>query len=130
VCGANFDGDAGYYKCHRRKEGCDSRSIRQETMEQAVLGVLFEQYLTVETLRNIRQQLVRLEATTGARHKRDIEGIGAQLKDITRQIETLIALLINGSRTSAAAFDQNRRTGRATRRPGSQTAGDSPQRRQ
>jgi site-specific DNA recombinase len=93
VCGANFDGDAGYYKCHRRKEGCDSRGIRQETIEQAVLGVLFEQYLTVETLANIRQQLVRLEATTSARHKRDAEGLGAQLKDITRQIDTLIELL-------------------------------------
>ena len=31
--------------------------------------------------------------TTGARHKRDIEGLGTQLKDITRQIETLVALL-------------------------------------
>jgi hypothetical protein len=31
--------------------------------------------------------------TTGARHKRDIEGLGAQLKDVTRQIDTLIALL-------------------------------------
>jgi site-specific DNA recombinase len=93
VCGANFDGDAGYYKCHRRKNGCDSRSIRQETIEHAVLGVLFEQYLTVETLASIREQLVRLESTTGARHKRDIEGLGAQLKDVTRQIDTLIALL-------------------------------------
>ncbi len=93
VCGANCDGDAGYYKCHRRKAGCDSRSIRQETIEQAVLGVLFEQYLTVETLAGIREQLVRLQSTTGARHKRDIEGLGTQLKDITRQIETLVALL-------------------------------------
>jgi site-specific DNA recombinase len=93
VCGANFVGDAGYYKCHRRKEGCDSRSIRQETIEQAVLGVLFEQYLNVETLAGIREQLVRLESTTGARHKRDIEGLGTELKDITRQIETLVALL-------------------------------------
>jgi hypothetical protein len=39
VCGANFVGDAGYYKCHRRNEGCDSRSIRHETIEQAALGV-------------------------------------------------------------------------------------------
>ncbi len=93
MCGANFDGDAGYYKCHRRKEGSDSRSIRQETIEQAVLGVLFEQYLNVETLAGIREQLVRLESTTGARHKRDIEGLGTELKDITRQIETLVALL-------------------------------------
>jgi len=73
--------------------GCDSRSIGQETIEQAVLGVLFEQYLNVETLAGIREQLVRLESTTGARHKRDIEGLGTQLKDITRQIETLVALL-------------------------------------
>jgi site-specific DNA recombinase len=93
VCGANYDGDAGYYKCHRRKAGCGSRSIRQETIERAVLGVLFEQYLTVETLAGIREQLIRLESTTGARHKRDIEGLGAQLKDVTRQIDTLIALL-------------------------------------
>jgi hypothetical protein len=91
--GANYDGDAGYYKCHRRKDGCDSRSIKQGTIEQAVLGVLFEQYLTVETLASIREQLVKLEATTGARHKRDIEGLRAQLKDITRQTDTLIALL-------------------------------------
>jgi site-specific DNA recombinase len=93
VCGANFDGDAGYYKCHRRKDGCDSRSISQETIEHAVLGVLFDQYLTVEMFASTREQLVRLESTTGARHKRDIEGLGAQLKDVTRQIDTLIALL-------------------------------------
>ncbi len=93
TCGANFDGDAGYYKCHRRKDGCGSRSIRQETIEQAVLGVLFEQYLTVEMLAGIRDQLVKLESTTGARHKRDIEGLRAQLKDITRQLDTLIGLL-------------------------------------
>jgi site-specific DNA recombinase len=93
VCGANFDGDAGYYKCHRRKDGCGSRSIRQGTIEQAVLGVLFEQYLTVEMLAGIRDQLVKLESTTGARHKRDIEGLRAQLKDITSQLDTLIGLL-------------------------------------
>jgi site-specific DNA recombinase len=93
ACGANYDGDAGYYKCHRRKDGCGSRSIRQETIEQTVLGVLFQEYLTVETLAGIREQLVRLEATTGARHKRDIEGLGTQLKEVTRQIDTLIALL-------------------------------------
>ena len=47
----------------------------------------------VETLASIREQLVKLESTTGARHKRDIEGLRAQLKDITRQTDTLIALL-------------------------------------
>jgi hypothetical protein len=48
--------------------------------------VLFEQYLTVETLASIREQLVRLESTTGARHTRDIKGLGAQLKDVTRNV--------------------------------------------
>jgi hypothetical protein len=86
VCGANFDGDAGYYKCHRRKAGCDSRSIRQETIEQAVLGVLFEEYLTVETLASIREQLVRLESTTGARHKRDIEGLSGNPEGFYEQV--------------------------------------------
>jgi hypothetical protein len=44
-------------------------------------------------LAGIRDQLVKLESTTGARHKRDIEGLRAQLKDITRQLDTLIGLL-------------------------------------
>jgi hypothetical protein len=75
VCGANFDGDAGYYKCHGRKDGYTIvEASDRKPGENTVLGVLFEKYLTVETLASIPEHLVRLESTTGARHKRDIEG--------------------------------------------------------
>ena len=97
-CGANFNGDGGYYRCHRSDQ-CGSRSIKKETVEQAVLGVLFTQYLTKDSLDSIREELVKLESRKGARKQSDREGLNSRLKDITRDTDKLVGLLTEMSHT-------------------------------
>ncbi len=90
ACGASFDGEAGYYRCHGR---CGSRSIKQETVEQAVLRTLFVDYLTTDTLAAIREELLALEARTGNSRRTEMEGLQQQLKDVSRKLESLTTLL-------------------------------------
>lgn len=90
ACGANFDGDAGYYKCHDR---CGSRSIKKETVEQAVLDTLFTQFLTPDNLAGMRDQLVKLDAKTSANKRTDTEGLQASLAKTSREIDELVTML-------------------------------------
>lgn len=55
-CGANVVGDGGYYHCHVR---CGARAIKQETLEQAVLAVLCQEFLTPETVAALKAKIDR-----------------------------------------------------------------------
>ena len=89
-CGANFDGDGGFYKCHDR---CGSRSIKKETAEHAVIDALFSQLLNVGTLADIRDQLIKLEAQTKSGRRDESVILKARLGEISRKIRDLVALL-------------------------------------
>ena len=90
TCGANMDGDSGFYRCHDR---CGTRGIKKETLEQAVLDVLFDQVLTLDSLAELK---ATIEEETRARLQQQpqiLDQLNAEYKEIERQINELVMIL-------------------------------------
>ena len=89
-CGANLDGDSGYYRCHNR---CGTRGIKKETLEQAVTKVLFEEFLSKE---NIIQLKKAVEDEIKQRHKGNhhlLMQMEKELQDTESEINNLVKIL-------------------------------------
>ena len=90
ACGANIDGDAGYYRCHVR---CGRRSIKKERLEEALLSLLFNEFLTPENILELREEIEEeyLKNSKGNRHI--LDQLEKELRDTRRQISELVKLL-------------------------------------
>ena len=89
-CGANLDGDGGYYRCHVR---CGNRSIKQETLEEAVTALLFAEFLTPDALKELMAEIDRELAAQGQSGNSYAEALRKELRDNERQITEIVGLL-------------------------------------
>ena len=89
-CGANVDGDGGYYRCHDR---CGIRSIKKETLERAVLGELFDSIFTGKVLADLQAEIRRLFDENQPRQNHLLQQLRKEIKDVDRQIGELAGML-------------------------------------
>ncbi len=104
-CGANMDGAGGYYRCHAR---CGNRGIKQETVEQAVIEILFDKIMSPEAIRDLRETI---QSEIGRNHKSS-DSASKRLKkaisQVDKQVEEIINLLqqVKHQRPLLAKLDQ------------------------
>ena len=85
-----MDGDGGYYRCHER---CGNRGIKKETLEQAVLDLLYEEFLTEANLLKIKMLIEKEHKNiAGLRNNQDKQ-LRKSLKEVEKEIEELVSLL-------------------------------------
>lgn len=89
-CGASLDGDGGYYKCRNR---CGARSIRQQSVEQAVIDLIFEDVFTPQVIAELGLELKRQAAAASKKARGEEPKLRAQLRDAERKIRDLSRLL-------------------------------------
>lgn len=89
-CGANLDGDGGYYRCHDR---CGTRSIKKETLEEAVINVLFEDFLSDQTMKDLRASIEKeiKEREEGSHYQ--LQALESELKTSESEISKLVEIL-------------------------------------
>lgn len=56
-CGANIEGNGGFYRCHVR---CGNRTIKQETLENTVLESLFVEILITGYLEELQKEVIKM----------------------------------------------------------------------
>ncbi len=89
-CGANMDGEAGYYRCHNR---CGNRSVKQERIEKVVVELLFDKFLSAEILADLKNEIEKELATAKPSHDSYLKGLKKELKEIERQISEIMDLV-------------------------------------
>lgn len=89
-CGAALDGEGGYYRCHDRWGG---RSIKQESIEQAVLKVLGEELLTPHALQTLKAEVEKASSETEQQRDGGRVRLQQELRTATREIDELVGLL-------------------------------------
>lgn len=89
-CGANVDGDGGYYRCHVR---CGACAIKQEALEEAVLAILCQEFLTPETIEALKAEIDRELASKSENSDRFLVQLNDELRQIERQITELVGLV-------------------------------------
>jgi site-specific DNA recombinase len=89
-CGAHLEGNAGFYRCHDR---CGKRSIKQDTLEHAVLDALYTEIITPENLLKLQQEVKQQIGTQHTNHDHCAAALENELKDITRQINDIVQLI-------------------------------------
>lgn len=55
-CGANMEGNSGYYRCHNR---CGSRSIKQAHIELAILDTLLGEVLVLHYFEGLQKEILK-----------------------------------------------------------------------
>ncbi len=88
-CGANYNGNSGYYRCQK---DCGNRGIKKETIEGIVVDALFEQILNESTVKNL---LNRIQAEAKKQPQADNKSakLKQELKHIEKQIQDLVQLI-------------------------------------
>ncbi len=89
-CGANMDGDSGFYRCHDR---CGTRGIKKETLEEAVLELLFDEVLTLENLAELKEAIAEEVKSRKKNQNSLLDQLNSEYAEIERQITELVSLL-------------------------------------
>ena len=89
-CGAKVDGDSGFYRCHDR---CGVKSIKKETLEQALTDTLFKQFFTEESFALLQQEVEELFAEQQPKQTYLVDQIKRELRKAEKQIADLVDLL-------------------------------------
>ena len=89
-CGANLEGNSGYYRCRER---CGSRSIKQATIELAVLEALFNEILVPDYFEQLQTEVLKQSKTLTNSQNYQLISLEKQLKDVDRQINKFIELI-------------------------------------
>ena len=88
-CGANMDGDSGFYRCHVR---CGNRGIKKETLEKAVISFLFEQFLSREALVELKDQIdSQVKMVSKAKPQRSTQ-IQKEINSVDKQVRDLLEI--------------------------------------
>ncbi len=88
-CGANMDGDSGFYRCHVR---CGNRGIKKETLEKAVINFLFEEFLGREALMELKEQIgTQIKKDKKAKPQRSTQ-VQKEIIAIEKQISDLLSM--------------------------------------
>lgn len=105
ACGANIDGEGGYYRCHDR---CGCRSIKQERLEEAVISLLFEEFLTNENIQDLKKEIEKQLEADNKGNNNLLAELEKELKEIERQISEVVTLLpqVQHQRPLLARLDQ------------------------
>jgi site-specific DNA recombinase len=96
ACGANFDGDGGYYRCHVR---CGARAIKQETLEQSVCGLVLDNILTAETLRNLVQEARAQSARRDSSGQDALRRSQQRIQEIAKERDKLLDMVLKAKHT-------------------------------
>ncbi|MEJ2181415.1 MAG: zinc ribbon domain-containing protein, partial [Gammaproteobacteria bacterium] len=87
---AGLNVDAGYYRCHDR---CGCRGIKQETIEKAVVDILITDLMTLNTFKEIKQEIKTELSQRQGNQKGLLENLETELKEVDRQIKDVVELL-------------------------------------
>ena len=90
ACGANLDGDGGYYRCHDR---CGCRSIKKETLEKGALELLLNEFLTFEHFHHLKNDVEKEYNNKHSKKDNLLDQLESELKDTDRQINEIVNLL-------------------------------------
>lgn len=90
ACGANMDGDSGFYRCHDR---CGSRGIKKETIEQAVINVLFSELLTMTFMNDLKAEIAKQYKDQSKNKVHILQALKKEMHDIEREITELVKLM-------------------------------------
>ena len=88
-CGANMDGDSGFYRCHIR---CGNRGIKQETLEKSVIEFLFNQFLSLGSLKELKKEInAHIKRSKSKKPERATQ-LKKELASIEKQINDLLEM--------------------------------------
>ncbi len=65
-CGANYQGDSGYYRCGKR---CGTKGVRKENIEQLVVDKIMESFLKLAPVKQLKEIVVK-EMRANRKHLR------------------------------------------------------------
>ncbi|WP_353740116.1 recombinase family protein [Desulfobacter postgatei] len=92
VCGSNFTGDSGYYRCNSKSvigSRCVNNGIAQGKIEQVLIALLTQVVLKVGTLQRVIDKIHQRFSTVDTSR---LTAITKQLEDVADQRKKLIAL--------------------------------------
>jgi hypothetical protein len=78
------------YRCHSR---CGNRSIKQETLENAVLESLFQDILVTDYLEDLQKEVQKQIKDQSKDKNHLVVSLKNEIKDIERQINDLVSLI-------------------------------------
>lgn len=106
-CGCNMTAESGngknetkhrYYKCRNRKhliKECESKTIRKDYIENLIVDVTKKHILTKSRVDQIAN-LIAKQYNAELGENLELANLQTQLKEIDKQIESLIAAIMNG----------------------------------
>ena len=89
-CGANMDGDSGFYRCQDR---CGNRGIKKETLEKAVTDFLFNHFLSKESLLQLQDEINTLIKKSKQNKPQRSTQIEKEIASIEKQTSDLITMV-------------------------------------
>lgn len=105
-----YEGHIGYtsYRCSRKNNAirCDSREIRKEDIEQAVLRVLSERLFDDRLLPRLEQEYALFLKKQGGTDAEEYERLQRRHGELDRQIANIVSVIMN---TGSAALSEKLR---------------------
>ncbi len=90
TCGANYQGDSGYYRCGKR---CGAKGIKKETIEQVVIDYVIKDFLKPQDFVQLKKSIKKLIAERSNNQQSKSARLQEAIKEIDGEINDLVKLV-------------------------------------